>query len=276
MLARPAWPWLLAALSACSARTGGAADGPSGTVDGSPDLGFLSPALDVSAASDAVSRDEAGVEAATADGPAAQSWAACATMVNTGDSCPLSQNTQGCAQLGFLCRCGCQCAPGQGGPPSCGPPCDWRCEFFDWDRVFSIDPPTVHIDCSKPERVVEVRARGHFQGPPDATLAVELGQFFLELGLARGSRPCTVSGPVMPASVGPIAPGTSAGFEASARGTCQTGPTLADPCDSCGRPATAVLGMKVKSGPLSGQWTGRGAGVQPRGTAVTATCTAAP
>jgi hypothetical protein len=217
MLARPAWPCILASLFACSARNGAGVDGAPAPAGGEPDVGLPSPAPDASTA-EAVPLDAPGADAGTPDGPL---------------------------------------------PPS-------------WDRYLWTDPPTVRIDCSKPERVLEVSARVQLQGPPDAPLSVELGQFSLELGLERGSRSCMLNGPVMPISVGPVSPGTSAAVTASARGTCQAGATLADPCDSCGRSATAVLGMQVRSGSLTAPWTSRGLGVQPGGTAVTVTCTGAP
>src|SRR5687767_10208000 len=272
MRAQPGWPCVLACLLGCSARPARPADDAAALADGKLDLEILSPPSDIT------SRDGPAVDAAVADVPAPVpvSWPACPAMVNPGDSCAQSQDNTGCAELGFICRCGCQCASGQGGPPTCTPPCNYRCEFFDWERFFEADPPTVHIDCSKPERVVEVSADVRFQGPPEAQLSVELGRFSLELGLARGSRPCFVNGPITPSSVGPIAAGSSMAFKATARGTCQSAPTLEDPCASCGRTATAVLQMQVKSGPLTAQWTGRGVGRQPRGAPVIVTCTSAP
>lgn len=263
-----------ALLVACSSRATGRADAGAQLADAQADAGHASQTPDASAvAADTTPADAPGVEAGGPEAPRADTAGAdsaavvpaCAATVNTGDACAESQSMHSCRALGFVCRC------------DCGPTCRWSCDFADWDEFLTIDPPAVTIDCTRPERVVEVRTRLRLRGVLDAALALELGRFSLELGAELGlERSCQLTGPVMPAEAGPVPAGTSHGFTATARGTCQVGATLADPCDACGRSATVVLGMRVKSGPLVAPWTSRGVGLQPHGTEITAICTGRP
>jgi hypothetical protein len=237
--------------SSVSANAGSAVGSPNTNGPGAADAGRLPHDASPESTADA-GRDAGALVKHDASTPALEACSAKAPAI--GAHCSMTGD-QACLLGGYSCLCQCQCV---GGPPQCYEPCAWTCSFNDYAQLIRADQVNVVLDCSKglPNPTFHVTANVTLHAPEGGP-ALTIQSSYASIDLAKpglNGEFCSLSDAVgTPASVGPIAPGSSSTMVTEQRsGVCNMGVGAMDVCSYCGGTARVNLGVDVFGADIPG------------------------